>query len=66
VSNKLRSATQRAEFLPEFKAEVIPAIADGRIKPLVDQVFAFEQLEAAKEMMETNKHVGKIVLRMPV
>jgi NADPH:quinone reductase-like Zn-dependent oxidoreductase len=66
VSNKLRSATQRAEFLPEFKAEVIPAIADGRIKPLVDQVFAFEQLEQAKEMMETNKHVGKIVLRMPV
>lgn len=66
VSNKLRSPAQRAEFLPEFKAEVIPAIADGRIKPLVDQAFAFDQLEQAKEMMETNKHVGKIVLRMTV
>ena len=66
VSNKLRSADQRAEFLPQFKAEVLPAIADGRIKPLVDHAFAFEQLAQAKEMMETNKHVGKIVLRMPV
>jgi NADPH:quinone reductase-like Zn-dependent oxidoreductase len=66
VSNKLRSAEQRAEFLPEFKAEVLPAIADGRIKPLVDQAFPFEQLAQAKEMMETNKHVGKIVLKMPV
>lgn len=66
VSNKLRTAEQRAQFLPEFKAEVIPAIADGRIKPLVDHVFDFTQLEQAKEMMETNKHVGKIVLRMPV
>ncbi|MDO9025378.1 zinc-binding dehydrogenase [Zwartia sp.] len=66
VSNKLRTAEQRAEFLPEFKAEVIPAIADGRIKPLVDHAFDFDQLEQAKEMMETNKHVGKIVLRMPV
>ena len=66
VSNKLRTAEQRAQFLPEFKAEVLPAIADGRIKPLVDHAFAFEQLALAKEMMETNKHVGKIVLRMPV
>ncbi len=66
VSNKLRSAAQRAEFLPEFKAEVLPAIADGRIKPLVDQAFPFDQLAQAKEMMETNKHVGKIVLKMPV
>jgi len=66
VSNKLRSAELRAEFLPEFKAEVIPAIADGRIRPLVDHAFDFDQLEQAKEMMETNKHVGKIVLRMPV
>ena len=66
VSNKLRTPEQRAEFLPQFKADVIPAIADGRIKPLVDQVFPFEQLAQAKEMMETNKHVGKIVLKMPI
>jgi NADPH:quinone reductase-like Zn-dependent oxidoreductase len=45
---------------------VLPAIADGRIKPLVDQVFAFDQLAQAKAMMESNQHVGKIVLRMPV
>lgn len=66
VSNKLRTADQRAEFLPEFRAEVLPAIADGRIKPLVDQVFSFDQLSQAKAMMESNQHVGKIVLRMPV
>ena len=65
VSNKQRSADQRAEFLPEFKAEVLPAIADGRIKPLVDQVFAFDQLAQAKTLMESNQHVGKIVLCMP-
>ena len=66
VSNKQRTADQRAEFLPEFKNEVLPAIADGRIKPLVDQVFTFDKLAEAKEMMESNQHVGKIVLRMPI
>ncbi len=66
VSNKLRSADQKAQFIPEFKAQVLPAIADGRIKPLVDHVFDFNQLAQAKAMMQDNKHVGKIVLRMPV
>jgi len=66
VSNKQRTPDQRAEFLPEFKAEVLPAIADGRIKPLVDQVFTFDKLAEAKAIMESNQHVGKIVLRMPV
>lgn len=65
VSNKLRSPDQRAESLPRFKAEVLPALADGRIKPLVDRVFPFEQLAAAKAHMEANQHLGKIVLAMP-
>ena len=45
-------------------ADWLPAIADGRIRPLVDRVFAFEQLGAAKSHMESNQHLGKIVLRI--
>jgi NADPH2:quinone reductase len=66
VSNKLRSADQRAAGVPAFVAEVLPALADGRIQPLVDQVFAFDQLEQAKACMEANRHLGKLVLAMPV
>ncbi len=62
VSNKLRSAGQRAAGVPAFLADWLPAIADGRIQPLVDRVFPFEQLEAAKEYMEADRHLGKIVL----
>lgn len=65
VSNKLRTAEQRAQTLPGFVADVLPAIADGRITPLVDRAFAFEQLAAAKAHMEANQHLGKIVLTMP-
>jgi NADPH:quinone reductase-like Zn-dependent oxidoreductase len=43
---------------------VLPAIAAGRIKPLVDRVFPFEQLAAAKALMQANQHLGKIVLTM--
>lgn len=64
VSNKLRNAAQRAAALPRFRQEVLPLIASGRIQPLVDQVYPFARLPAAKEAMESAAHVGKLVLRM--
>ena len=64
VSNKMRSADQRAAGVPAFVAELLPAIADGRIRPLVDRVFLFNQLEAAQAYMQANQHLGKIVLKI--
>jgi NADPH:quinone reductase len=65
VSNKLRTAEQRAAGVPAFEADLMPAIAAGRIKPVIDRVFPFDQLEAARAHMEANRHLGKIVLSMP-
>jgi NADPH:quinone reductase-like Zn-dependent oxidoreductase len=65
VSNKLRSAEQRAQSARGFVADILPAIADGRITPLLDRVYAFDELPAAKAYMESNAHLGKIVLRVP-
>lgn len=65
MSNKLRSKAQRVAAVPRFVAEVMPHFAEGRIRPLVDRVFDFADLAAAKERMEAGEHVGKIVLRMP-
>ncbi len=62
VSNKLRTPQQRASGLPGFKSEVLPLFADGRIKPVIDRVFAFEQLAQAKAHMQAGQHLGKIVL----
>lgn len=62
VSNKQRTPEQRAQAVPGFITEVLPAIAAGRIRPLVDKVFPFGQLAAAKAHMEASGHLGKIVL----
>ena len=64
VSNKLRNAEQRAAGVPAFVADLLPAMADGRIQPLVDSVFAFDDLPAAQARMQANQHLGKIVLRI--
>ena len=62
VSNKLRSPAQRAQAIPAFVADLLPAFTDGRIQPLVDRVFAFNDLASAKACMQANTHLGKIVL----
>ncbi len=62
VSNKLRTPQQRAQAVPGFVADLLPLIASGRIKPVIDRVFGFAELAQAKAHMESNSHVGKIVL----
>jgi NADPH2:quinone reductase len=64
VSNKLRSVEQRIEATQHFARDLMPLLADGSIAPLIDKVFGFEQLEAAKSYMEGGAHLGKIVLRV--
>ena len=64
VSNKLRSAEQRAESARGFIADILPAIADGRIRPLLDRTYRFDELPAAKAYMESNAQLGKIVVRI--
>src|SRR6266446_662486 len=64
VSNRLRNAEQRAVTVRGFAADILPFIAGGKIRPLVDRVFPFSELPAAKNYMESNAHLGKIAVRM--
>jgi NADPH:quinone reductase-like Zn-dependent oxidoreductase len=65
VSNKLRSAAQKAASIPAFMKDIWPAMNRGEIRPFIDQVFPFSQLAQAKDSMQANNHVGKVVLSMP-
>src|SRR6202008_3746158 len=64
VSNKLRTAPQRAATVEGFKRDFLPLFASGKIKPLIDRVYPFDQLPEAKRFMESNAQVGKIVVRL--
>ena len=64
VSNKLRPLAERAATVAGFMRDVWPAYASGAIKPVIDQIFDFDQLPAARDAMESNAQVGKIVVRV--
>jgi NADPH2:quinone reductase len=64
VSNKQRTPEQRASGVPAFVRDVMPAIAAGRIRPIIDRVYPFGQLPEARARMESNQHLGKIVVTL--
>jgi NADPH:quinone reductase-like Zn-dependent oxidoreductase len=64
VSNKLRNAEQRATTVRGFAEKLLPLIAAGRIKPLIDRAYAFDELPAAAERLQANAHVGKLIVTL--
>jgi len=65
VSNRLRTPEQRSVTVRGFAADILPFIAEGKIRPVIDRVFPFSELPAAKAYMESNAHLGKIVVTVP-
>jgi len=64
ISNAKLPMEQRALLPQGFQRDILPALVDGRITPLVDRVFAFSELPAAKAYMESNAMVGKIIVKI--
>lgn len=64
VSNALLPPAQRAEAMRGFARDLLPGFAEGRITPVIDKVFSFEELPAAKAYVESNAQLGKVVVRV--
>ena len=65
VSNKLRNGPQRAVTVQGFIRDFLPLFESGKLKPLIDKVYDFEDLPAAKARMEADAQTGKLVVRIP-
>ena len=57
-----RSLEFKTAIAQALKAQVWPLIASGRIKPVIHSTFAAADAALAHMLMESNQHVGKIVL----
>jgi NADPH2:quinone reductase len=57
-----RSVEDKAAIAAAVEAKVLPLIAAGRVKPVMDSQFALREAAAAHARMESSAHIGKIVL----
>jgi NADPH:quinone reductase len=57
-----RSAEFKRTIRDELLQKVWPLIAAGRVRPIVDTVFALAEASQAHARMEGGQHIGKIIL----
>jgi NADPH2:quinone reductase len=58
-----RSVQFKTAIAQALREKVWPWLASGKIKPVIHQVFAAEQAAQAHALMESNQHIGKLVLQ---
>lgn len=60
---RARSHAEKAAIAQSVEREVWPLIEAGRVKPVVDSVYAMEKVAEAQAKMAGSSHIGKILLR---
>jgi len=59
---RAREVEFKAAIASALKKHIWPYLADGSIKPVIHQVFPASEAAKAHALMESSKHIGKIVL----
>jgi NADPH2:quinone reductase len=57
-----RSVADKAAIAQALEARVLPLLAQGRAKPVIDSTFPLADVQRAHARMESSEHIGKIVL----
>jgi len=58
-----RSVQFKAAIANALRKNVWPWLESGKVKPVIHQVFPAEQAAQAHALMESNQHIGKLVLQ---
>jgi NADPH:quinone reductase len=62
TSLRTRSAEEKATATRLFCAHVVPLLASGSVRPVIDKVFPMAEVRAAHQRIESNESFGKVVL----
>ena len=62
---RARSIARKAAVMDALKERMWPAIADGRIRPVIEAVVPMPETEEAHRLIAGNETFGKVVLEVP-
>lgn len=57
-----RPNSYKTDLIERFAADFADALAEGSLKPVIDSVFDWRDIQQAHLKMEANKNIGKIIL----
>jgi NADPH:quinone reductase-like Zn-dependent oxidoreductase len=57
-----QTVAEKARIAADLERNVLPLLESGGVKPIIHETFALDSAPAAHELMESSRHMGKIVL----
>lgn len=64
VTFRTRTLEERAACVQRCAEDLLPALADGRLEPVLDRIFPMAEIAQAHEYLASNAHLGKVVLQV--
>ena len=61
---RARPVAHKAPIAQALRETVWPLLASGAIRPIIDRVFPLTEAATAHALMESNRHVGKLLLQV--
>ncbi len=61
---RARPGAQKTLIAQQLEEKVWPLLASGKVKPVIHQVFALDEVVQAHQLMESSVHIGKIMLKV--
>jgi NADPH:quinone reductase-like Zn-dependent oxidoreductase len=58
----MRSPENKAAIVAAVEKNVWPAIAEGKVKPLIYRSFPLSEAGEAHRLIDSGQHIGKILL----
>jgi NADPH2:quinone reductase len=59
-----QTTAEKAAIAAELEQHVLPLLESGAVRPIIDATFSLGDAAKAHELMESSKHMGKIVLKL--
>src|SRR5216684_4666185 len=64
VTLRTRTLEEKLAVTRRFATGVLPLLANGKVKPVIDQVYPLEQIGEAHRTMSENRNFGKLIVRV--
>ncbi len=62
VTLRTRTLEEKMAVTRRFAASVLPLLANGQVKPVIERVYALEEIGEAHRAMGENKNFGKLIV----
>ncbi len=64
VTLRTRTLEEKMAVTRRFAAGVLPLLASGQVKPVIERVYSLEEIGEAHRVMGENRNFGKLVVRV--